>query len=124
MGIERIAGNYGTTRVNIGVAIAFPIADWYWNRQWTVNYIAASETTLTKIVKLSYEDLSAFYIKARSKSGSLVLHISQGSVTKDIDISGEYYKVVEMVGFSPGLVKLVLSLKSAKNVKVLIGWRQ
>jgi len=114
----RILGNFGTIRVGATAGIAF-----YWNRQWTVKYKAAS-ATLTKTVKLSNEDLAAFYVKGKCESGSLVLDISQGSETKKIDISNIYNQKIDMSNFNPGLIKLVLKAKSAKNMNVFVGWRR
>lgn len=114
----RLFGNFGTVRVGAIAGIAF-----YWNRQWTVNYKAAS-AMLTKIVKLSNEDLSAFYVKGNCESGSLVLSISQDGVEKEIRFSGNVNEKVDMSIFNAGLTKLVLYADSAKKIKVLIGWRR
>ncbi len=114
----RLLGNFGTIRVGATAGIEF-----YWNRQWTVNYKAAS-ATLTKTVKLNNEDLSAFYIKGKCESGSLDLIMTQDGVTKHINISSSFDKAVDMTEFNVGLIKLVLTVKSAKNIKVLVGWRK
>lgn len=118
MGINRLLGNFGTIRVGATAGIEF-----YWNRQWTVNYKVAS-ATLTKTVKLTNEDLAAFYVNGKCGTGSLALKMSQSSTTRDIDLSGAFGETVDMDGFGAGLIKLVLTAKSAKNMKVLIGWRR
>jgi len=114
----KLLGNFGTIRVGATAGIEF-----YWNRQWTVNYKAAS-ATLTKTVKLRNEDLSIFYVKGKCKSGSLVLKMSQDGVEKEIQFSGNIDEIVDMSVFNAGLIKLVLIAKSAKKMKVLIGWRK
>jgi len=114
----RLLGNFGTLRVGATAGIEF-----YWNRQWYVDYKAAS-ATLTKTVKLSDEDLSVFYVKGRCKSGSLVLKMSQDGMEKEIKFSGNIDEIIDMAVFNAGLIKLVFTAKSAKKMKVLIGWRK
>jgi len=114
----RLFGNYGTVRVGTTAGIEF-----YWNRQWTVNYKAAS-ATLIKTVKLNNEDLAVFYAKGKCKSGNLVLKISQGNVEKRINLSGKAYEKADMTDFSAGLIEMALIAKSARNMKVIIGWRR
>jgi len=114
----RLLGNFGTIRVGATVG-----AEFYWNRQWTVNYKTAN-ATLTKTVILNSEDLSAFYVQGKCESGSLALKMIQDSVTKNIDILNHNNKAVDMSEFSAGLIKLVLTVSSAKNLKVIVGWRK
>ncbi len=114
----RLLGNLGTVRVGATAGIEF-----YWNRQWTVNYKAAS-CTLIKTVKLSNEDLSAFYIKGKCESGSLDLKMTQDGITKHFNISSGFNKAVDMTEFNAGLIKFVLTIKSARKIKVLVGWRR
>jgi len=114
----RLFGNYGTIRAGATAGIEF-----YWNRQWTVNYKAAS-ATLIKTVKLNNEDLTFFYAKGKCESGNLVLKISQGNMEKSINLSGKANEKVDMTGFSAGLIELLLIAKSARNMKVIIGWRR
>lgn len=113
----RLLGNFGTVRVGATAGIEI-----YWNRQWTVNYKAAS-ATLTKIVKMADGDLSAFYVKGNCERGDITLNMLQGNMKKSIDLSGGFNEVVDMTGFSAGLIKMVLDIKSAKNMNVRIGWR-
>jgi len=68
--------------------------------------------------------LSAFYVKGNCESGSLVLKMSQGNVEKEIDLSSNDGEKVDMDSFCAGLIKLVLTTKSAKNLKVIISWRR
>ena len=114
----RLFGNFGTLRVGATCGIEF-----FWNRQWTVNYKAAN-VTLTKTVNLSREDLSAFYVNGKCESGSLVLKISQDGAEKEIIFPGNVNETVDMSVFNAGLIKLVLTAESAKNMKTLIGWRR
>jgi len=119
----KIFGNYGTIRVGAFMKIN-PLADWYWNRQWTVNYIAASGT-LTKYVKLNNDDLFAFYIKSKCKKGNVILQLSQGDIKKEIDISNNFDQRIEMSVFNAEeKIKMVLILESVKKIKILIGWRK
>lgn len=114
----RILGNFGTIRIGATAGIEI-----YWNRRWIVSYKAAS-ATLTKIVKVRDEDLSAFYVKGKCEKGNIKLKMSQGNAKREIDLSGTFNEKVDMAGFSAGLIKMVLVIKSAKNLKVVIGWRR
>lgn len=114
----RILGNYGTVRV--GATAGYNI---YWNRQWSVNYKAAS-ATLTKTVKMTDNDLSAFYVMCDCEKGDITLKMSQGTIKKTIDLTGGYNEKVDMTGFCSGEIKMVLTIKSAKKVRAKIGWRR
>ena len=114
----RILGNYGTVRV--GATAGYNI---YWNRQWSVNYKAAS-ATLTKTVKMKDKDLSAFYVMCNYEKGDITLKISQGNTSKTIELSSGYNEKVDMASFSAGLIKMNLTIKSAKKLKAKIGWRR
>lgn len=117
MKLSRLLGNFGTIRVGATAGIEF-----YWNNQWTVSCKMAN-ATLTKTVKLSNDDLSAFYLKGNCEKGEISLKISQGNMEKEVDFSNGINKKVDMNGFSEGLIKMKLVVKKAKNMKVLIGWR-
>lgn len=120
---------FGTIR-NGAVAKIWPWSDGYWkrhwpdlyqNRKWTLNFLWA-RATFTRMVELDNEDLSAFYAKGRCKSGSLVLKISQNNVEKEFDLSNNADEKVDMSNFNAGLIKLVITAKPAKSMKVIIGW--
>lgn len=113
----RLLGNFGTIRV--GATAGMEI---YWNRQWTISYKAAS-ATLTKTVKVSDADLSAFYMKSRCEKGEVGLKLSQGKKEKTFDVSSGFNGMLDMSGFNAGLVKMELRIKAAKNLKIAIGWR-
>jgi len=104
-------------------AVQLPWSDWYWNNQWSISYNAAFGT-LTKTVDLNETDLSAFRVSASSNTGDMTLELSQGSVTKDIDISRSFNQKIDMSGFTAGLVKLHLTIKAATGVKIQISWRR
>jgi hypothetical protein len=118
----RLFGDFGTIRVG-AVAKVLPWSDWFWDRQWTLNFFWA-QATFTRTIELNGEDLFVFCAKGICKSGRLTLKMSQGNMEKDIDLSNNADEKVDMTGFRAGLIKLVLVADSAKRMKVKISWRR
>ena len=118
MKFERLLGNFGTIRTG-----AFAGFQFYWNRQWSLHYKAVSGKHI-KTVKVDISDLQSFYIKGKCENGIMTLKMSQGNVSKDIELWRTFDKRLDMTGFQAGLLKLDVAAKSAKNVNVKIGWRK
>lgn len=114
----KLLGNYGALRVGATAG-----GQYYWNRQWTIKYKAAN-ATLTKTVKLTNEDLSAFYIIGTYEKGNVWLKLSQNNAELSLNLANSFNEKLDLSRFSAGVIKIVVTMDSVKNLKTTIGWRR
>ena len=94
----------------------------YVNNQWTVaarNANGHRSMTAT----LDEAELAIFHVTSRSERGSLQLHIRQGELEKVLDISDAFNESIDMSGFHPGQINLLLEFVRADHASVEVSWR-
>ena len=74
-------------------------------------------------VNFSADNLSALHIESTIGGGAMELLLTQGSVKKTVEITGEMNQDIDMKDFKPGNIHMQLNAKEAKDgVRVVISW--
>ena len=91
--------------------------------RWHVNYKKANGK-LIKNIKIYKDDLCNFRYNCKCEYGQVSLKISLGVVEKEIEILNAVNKIIDIRDYRDGIIKLELSIKAARNLKMNIGWRK
>ena len=74
-------------------------------------------------IDFTAESLSALHVESTNSDGSVSLLITQGEVTRTIDLTGEFNQVLDISNdFQPGSVRLRLEFENAETVRVSLSW--
>jgi hypothetical protein len=91
--------------------------------QWGVSFKTSGDE-FTREIELSDAGLKTFNVQGSCEEGELYLLIRQKDVVKVIDLSDHALNSLDLSGYQPGKVTLVLYNDHARNAKVKITWER
>jgi len=95
----------------------------YRNNVWRES-VRSGRGTSRRTHTLNAEQMRNFLIDSINEEGSLYLQLEQGNDLTRIDISGDYYRLIDLhnYGFLPGRIRMTLIYESVRNSETIISW--
>ena len=88
---------------------------------WTIT-ASSINSQESRTVSMSAENLNALAVASSNSEGSISLVITQGDITRTVDISGQFSGRIGAKDFSPGRIEMDLHFEHAKDARVNISW--
>ena len=73
-------------------------------------------------INFTADELSALHLESSNERGEILLTLTQGSVSKEIDISDGFNGHLDMSDFEPGRITFRLQFDSARQVNIAFRW--
>ena len=73
-------------------------------------------------IDFSVESLGSTRVKSTNNFGEVRLTLIQGDIEMTIDLTDEFYGLLDTSGFEPGKIRLRLDFINAESVNISINW--
>jgi len=94
------------------------------DNQWTEN-VRRGNGTSRRTFSLTEEQMRHFHVESTSDEGGLFLLLEQGGLQHEVDISYEFFDIVNLHyhGFEPGRIRITLVYERVRRSRTIISWR-